>query len=657
MRKLMGKSVKQLFEAIAEIKNKKNIEKQLKKIEELAQKVLKKHKTLDLFQQHSYSIQTLLKAAIEADSIPVFELLVRLGADPCWKPLPDMRSAIEILADHYFSLSLFPERKALFEWVLTDKASPVFTWAKLKSNQKLYEAFKKADLKKQYIDELPIHAAIQAGREDLVQEVVSAAGSMQRAGDISRLSVLSTAIDAVAKGGKNSLEILKYLLTHGANPQTSDVLGVPALIHVLIAKIFSGNIEECLVFDIVKLLLQHGASLDVTSANGHTPLMLAMNVGFPKLFDFFLDKADASTLNHQAQIKPYYLLFQLLDRNENRLRTLDVLNLLPKLKEKGLEFDKTIIYNSPADPFEDALYSQGREFSARNMSVLHFYVDNMTRAMDDPFEAMDHHLEIIQALIAHGANPNAKATFTPTKQNTSYLYGTETVQSSIELTASEYARNIVQPMLHRYCLSSAAYWIKTYKEENDFLRQITYETRETQTILHKKFHQFRNLERVLSGEKPLPYSGLPDVRKLNQLALKKSKEESKPNQSKSAIVATELDPIQSKAELLDARSQKNQGNWRALKKDLVDYVKEAESLTEFLARVDQFKAPLQLHFDITTGSKGETIYGSKLYRFFHYFDAHQFPNSWETLRKFGQDTYGIDINTPYDAVSTDIKMN
>ncbi|KTC82655.1 Ankyrin repeats (3 copies) [Legionella cherrii] len=645
----MGKSIKQLFAAIAEIKNKKEIETQLKKIEELAQKVLKKHHTLNVFQEDSDYVHTPLEAAIAAGSIPVFQLLVGLGADPYWKPKPDRPSAIDFFINHYFSRDHYHERGELFEWVLRDKESPLFTWAKLKTNQKLDEAFKKANLKKAWLNELPIHVAIQAGRIDLVQQVVGAAGGLQRAGDISRMSVLSTAINAMLDGQKNTLEILKYLLEHGSSPQTPDVEDAPQLIHLL-TRMTRSNIEEFIALAAVNLLLHHGASLDVTDARGYTPLMLAMKVGLPKLFALLVDQADAGTLHHQAQMKPYYLLFQLLDREENRLSRLDVLGLLPKLKEKGLEFDQTIDYHSPADPFEDALYNQGREVSAQNMSLLHFYVDNMTRTEEDPFQAMDHHLEVIQALIAHGANPHAKATFTLTERKNPY-YGTDTAPSRIELTASEYARNIVDRMLRRYALSHGAYWIKTFEEENHFLSVISHETKENQISLHKKFHQLRNLERVLSGNKPLPYSGLPDVNKLDKLAL------NKPNQSKSATVETELDPIQSKAQLLEARRQKNQGNWQVLKKALVDYAKEAESLADFLARVDQFKAPLQLHFNISTDAKGATIYGSTLYRFFHYFDAHKFPNSWETLRKFGQDTYGIDINTPYDEVSTDLTMN
>lgn len=374
----MSKSIKQLFAAIAELKNEKQKETQLKKIEELAQKVLKKHNTLNVFQEDSDYVHTPLEAAIAAGSIRVFQLLVRLGADPFWKPKPDRPSAIDFFINHYFSRDHYHERGELFEWVLTDKGSPLFTWAKLKTNQKLDEAFKKANLKKPYLNELPIHVAIQAGSMDLVQQVVDAAGGLQRAGDISRMSVLSTALDAVLEGQKNSLEILKYLLEQGSSPQTSDVEDAPQLIHLL-TRMTGSNIEEFIALVAVNLLLHHGASLDVTDARGCTPLMLAMEVGMPKLFVLLLDKADARTLNEQAQILLNYLLFQLLDKEESRLSTSDVLIALRQLKEKGLKFDQTIDYHSPADPFENATHSPWREIAVQNMSLLHFYVENMTR--------------------------------------------------------------------------------------------------------------------------------------------------------------------------------------------------------------------------------------------------------------------------------------
>lgn len=646
----MGKSnhIKQLFEAINPTKNKKEI---LKDIETLANKVLKEHHTLDLFYKYSYFAHTPLEAAINTSSVSAFQLLIRLGADPFFRPKPDMPSAIEILAKEYFSLFYAKEKIPLFEWVMKDKESPVFTWAKLNSNQKLFNEFKIAGLipKKQYINELPIHVAIEAGRMDLVRDVISAAGSIRRAGDISHMSILQPAILGVLEDRKNALEILKYLLKQGASTQTPDRFGLPAIMQAISAGVlYISNVKGEAVFDLVKLLLEHDAPLDITNPNnGHIPLMSAMMMGYKNLFYFLLGKADVKALNHQAIHKPNYLIFQLFDRHSNELGQLDILKLLSELKEKGLEFNKTIDYNSPADPFGDNSFSDGREVTARNMSLLHFYIDNMTHIMDDPFRKMDKDIEIIQTLIANGANPHAKATFTLTKNDR-----TQKVQTSIELKASEYVRKVADKIIDRYGFSTNAFLIKTYQDENEFLKNISYKTKEEQTSLHKKCHQFRNLERVLSGEKALPYSGLPDIGKTAKFALTKQKPSVEPNsvaKPKSVIETNDFEPNRFETELLNARVQQKQGNWQALKKSIVDYVKESESLQDFLARVEELKKPLQLHFNITTNSKGEVIgYGSKMYRFFHYFDSNKFPNSWETLRKFGQDTYGIDINTQYD---------
>ena len=648
-------SRKELMQAIVGIKHKKDkdIARQLKEIASRAGKVLKKYKTLDLFYEHSYSVHTPLEATIDAASLPAFQSLIRLGADPFFKPKPDMPSAADLLAKNYFERFSSKETAPLFEWLTTDKESPLFTWNKLTSHEPLFEKFKQANLipQKQYVNELPIHVAIAAGRMDLVQEVLYAAGNVQKAGDIRHLSILRPAIHAVLKGQKNSLEILEYLLRLGASPKTLDSNSAPAIIQAITAGIFIENVKEEAILAVLDLLFQHGASHYATNTNGYTPLMLAMMNGYPKLFANFLDKADAKTLNHQAQIKPNYLLFQLFDRSENRLWQLDILKLLPKLKEKGLEFNKTINGHPLVAPFKESSYSIG-EVYAQNMSVLHFYVENMAQAIDDPVLSMNKHLAIIQALVANGADPKVKATFTQTKEEReASSYRTKQVCSSIELTAAEYARKIVDKIFNHHSLGYDTYLLKMYKEENDFLKNITYRNKEEQIRLHKAFHQFRNLELVLSGEKPIPYSGLPDIGKIGRVALKK---ESPPvvvpesGEAKSAMETNHFDPIQFEADLTKARTEQQQDNWQALKKSLVTYTKEAGSLKDFLARVEQFKTPLQLHFDITTNDKGEIIRGSMIYRFFHIFDPHKFPTSWETLRKFGQDPYGVDINTPYD---------
>ncbi|MCE0722540.1 ankyrin repeat domain-containing protein [Legionella resiliens] len=653
----MSKSIKQLFKAInPDIRHRKKIEKQLKDIENKARAVLKEHHTLDLFYEHSYFVHTPLEAAIHTASLKGFQLLIKLGADLFFKPKPDMPSALEILANNYFSPFSTHEKNQLFEWVLKDKESPVFTWAKLKEHANLFEAFKKAGLipEKQYINVLPIHVAIEAGRMDLVQNVISAAGSIQKAGDLSHMSILNPAILAVLKGKEHALAMLTYLLEQGASTQTSDAFNLPAIIQAISAGVlYITHVREESVFRVVKLLLDHGATLDVTNPNnGCTPLMSALKMGYKNLFDFFLGKADPKTLNHQATMSPYYLIFQLFDKYDNKLRGLDFLKLLPELKEKGTEFDKTIARTiTYADPFGDDSYSDGREVSVTGLSLLHFYLENMTHLMDDPFQTMDHHIAIIQALIANGTNPNAKATYTLTKNEPDgSSYRTQKVQTNIQLTAAEYARKIADKIIGRYHYSQDAFLIKTYQDENEFLKHIQYKTKEEQTQLHKKFHQFRNLERVLAGEKALPYSGLPNVEKISQWTLQKQKSIAA---TKSTASPDEFDSQTFESELINARVQHNQGNWQALKKSLVDYVKESTSVQNFIERIEEFKKPLQLHFNLTTNSKGEVIsYGSTMYRFFHFFDPYKFPNSWETLRKFGQDTYGVDINAQYDHSTT-----
>lgn len=258
---------------------------------------------------------------------------------------------------------------------------------------------------------------------DLVRQVISAAGNLQAAGDICRMSVLNPAILAVLKGKKDSLEMLTFLLRQGASTQTPDTYNLPAIMQVLCAGVLylskseGRKVKEGTVFNLVQLLLKHGATLNVINPNsGEIPLMAAMDKGYKTLFDFFLEHADADTFNQRAYFKPNYLVFQLLDRHRNRLSPLDTPALLPQLKRKGVEFDKVIDYKYAVSPFGATSHSEKGEVFAQNISLLHFYIENLTRSLDDLFYSMDTHLEIIQALITNGTNPNSKAMFVLTKE-------------------------------------------------------------------------------------------------------------------------------------------------------------------------------------------------------------------------------------------------
>ncbi len=638
--------VEELLEAInSNFRGATDQSKQLKTIENLARKVIKKHGSLNFYYDHAYYRTTPLEAGIRAASLDVLQLLIKLGADLFFKPQPDMPSAIELLANNYFSLSARKENMSLFEWVTRDAESPLFTWEKLKSHKALFQAFIGFGLmpEKQYVNHLPIHAAIQANRLALVRGVLAAAGSMQKAGDIKWLSVLQPAIVAVLEGKPAAMELLKYLLSQGASLLNGDSFNLPPLVQAISAAIlYVSNVKEDDVLELVKLLLEQGATLDVTNPNsGYTPLMSAMTVGNKKLFYYLLEKADAKALNHQAQIRPYYLIFQLFSDMDNRIGQADALELLAKLKAKGLEFDKTIHGTSFVDPFSDDSYAGITRVSGRNMSLLHFYVEKMALSVGDAFFDLEKHLVLIQSLITHGADPQVKATFTSdSSERDRFSSAPPAARKSIELTAAEYARTILYKIVDRYDPGAVAYLIKTYKDEHEFLKNITHKSKEEQIRAHKKFHQFRNLERCLSGESVLPYCGLPDIRKITKSASKELKAE-KP--------AADFNSQTFEAKLLNARAQQNQVLWDSLQKEMIGYVEAADSVREFLARAEQFKKPLQLHFNSTTNSKGEVVYsGSAMYRFFHLLDAHKFPGSWEAVRKFGQETYGIDINTQYE---------
>jgi ankyrin repeat protein len=332
------KCIAQLINEILDPSDRTSLDKHLKTIESLAKKVLKEHTTLNVF-SNSLGVQlSPLAAAVNRASFEVFQLLIKLGADPFYTPKPEVPSAMEILATEYFSQSPNVRKTDLFEWVMKNEESPVFTWAKLNSNKILFDAFNDAGLipKANYINKLPIHVAIEAGRMDLVREVINAAGSIQKAGDICRMSILQPAIIAVLKDQKNALELLTYLITMGASTQTPDINNVPAIMQTITAHIYNSGIKEESVFDLVTFLVGIGVPLDVTNPyNGYTPILAAAASGYKKLFNFLLEKADAKTLNHRATMTPNYLLFQLFDKYNNKFSHLEILESIAQTQRKG----------------------------------------------------------------------------------------------------------------------------------------------------------------------------------------------------------------------------------------------------------------------------------------------------------------------------------
>ena len=704
----MGKSTIQLLKKA--LKRSSTLD--LQEIETLANKVLKEYKTLDVY----YKGKTLLEMAYFSDSQDAVKLFIKLGADPFFIN-PDKPSVIERLAADYFNLMESKDKTKVFPWLLESEDSPIFTWAKLKTNPTLYEEFKKAQLipPKRFINELPLHVAVKAGRIDLVKIIINTAGTIQKAGDISKLSILNPAIMATLNSKKGALELLQYLLVKGAGLDTQNLYGLSAITQAITAETFTlDQVKEEAVLAVVKLLINHGANWNGVNPNNHyTPLMSAMSMGYNKLFDFLLELADTNNINHRARFKPYYLLFQILDKEDNRLGGLDIPKLLSMLKENGLQFGITINVDRPmVHPFQEDLYfwhSSNTNVYGRNLSPLHYYASTIALDHHDLFSEIDNHLKIIATLIRLAVDPDLKAIYTETKTEDNWLTRQQTkVEIQKKLTAAEYWREIAAHAL-RHHHSNAAYYIKRSASEMQFLESIDHLSSTDKVNFHKKFHQFRNIERALAGKPPLTYSGLPSLTKMNQFnkKLKLASEvnhetKAQPNpainstpilqtvgapytapapqqEQKTKLPATDsgataampqvitpqpvstalpkpdtalqatkqVDLIKLEDTLLKARAQHNRDQWRSLKNTLVDYVKDAESLTDFLERLEQFKKPLQLHFDTAVNPKGEVTNGSILYRFFHYFEPHKFPNSWETLKAFAKDNYGVDINLQY----------
>lgn len=619
----MSNTVKNLIAAIHKYSsNNTNAATQLKNIEQLAKEVLHEHQTLDVAYTYSYGTNTSpLSASIYANALEVFQLLIKLGASPFFKFDRTSPSVIEKTAQDNL---MFVDRSiyhAPYQWLMNSKDSPILNWASLQNHGALYDQFKAANLLRANADfsNLPMHVAIRNGRMDLVQEVILAAGDVECAGDIAKQSLLHLAIYGVLSETPQAMDILKYLLKHGASIATFSVFDSPAIFSVLeiliVAKVGISETQQQLAIQVIELLLAHGATLDIaTCYRNQTPIMMSLIIGSRKLYDFILEKTNSNTLNCTGTNEGS-LLFKFLSR-DNQLGQVTSRDL-DRLKERGVDFSKNTDLTSVSSPF-----GKKRDLAchATNMTVLHRYVDRIAKTIGLPLlHSLPEHLKIIKTLIAHGAIPTAKATFT--KHDSEYL--------SVELTAAQYFRELTATLMDDDIHDS---YIKNYQDEAQLLNAIDYKSPKEQKTIHQKFHEFRNIERALAGKSILPYSGLP------------KKSNSAPPPAKKNVVLADLDPHNFETQLNHAKDQKNKTDWQAIKKFLVMHVQKSDSLEDFLERVERFKKPLQLHYD---SNERTGVNGSLIYRLFHYFDEYRFTSSWEQLQTFAQNKFGVNINTQY----------
>lgn len=339
-----------------------------------------------------------------------------------------------------------------------------------------------------------------------------------------------------------------------------------------------------------------------------------------KIIPLLLEQSTAENLNYQAIGFPHYSIFQFIKELSDNA----TLNFLPLLQKKKVDFNKTI---SCSMLHADFLRPSGAsvtdyQLSASNMSLLHFYIENMTQ-----YPGSKINLQLIEQLVLLGVDPQVKAVFTLTKK----LPQGPQIIKRVELTASEYATEVLDSLLPRQCSTAIISAIKKHKTDADFLRALPDEDEESLPRIQNLFHLFTNLQRVLCGEKALAYEGLPRVEHRPIL----------PQQISEPI----LDLAQITANLTAARAENNQVNWQAQQELLINYVKSAPCADSFLQRINEVKHLLQLHFHVSIDKTTNKVrYGSTMYRIFHSFDPYQLPSSWEVLRNLGQEKYDIDIN-------------
>jgi ankyrin repeat protein len=102
-----------------------------------------------------------------------------------------------------------------------------------------------------------------------------------------------TPLAIAAKNGR--LEVVKYLLDHGANidQRDNDRLKTP-----LLAAAFSGY------FEVVKCLVEHGANVNIQAINGWTPLHDAVYIGNVRISEYLVDHGTNLSLRNERHETP-----------------------------------------------------------------------------------------------------------------------------------------------------------------------------------------------------------------------------------------------------------------------------------------------------------------------------------------------------------------
>lgn len=155
------------------------------------------------------------------------------------------------------------------------------------------------DIKDTHENYTALHYAAASGRVESVRFLLGS-GANVSAKALSYVTPLHVAVE------ENKIEVIELLLSNGAELECKNAYGATALLAAIARGPDTGTTEAKIIlaeifvrnYELVNLLLNRGANIDATDANGNTLLHLAAAEGDIKIINLLLDKgANANILN------------------------------------------------------------------------------------------------------------------------------------------------------------------------------------------------------------------------------------------------------------------------------------------------------------------------------------------------------------------------
>lgn len=142
-------------------------------------------------------------------------------------------------------------------------------------------------LLEEYAEGVPLYFATVNNDLDEMKTLIDAGKDVNEKG-------LAGHTPLIVVARKNYIEAAKLLLENGANPNVKDDLGWAPLHHAVLRKVANDNI--------IRILIEYGAQVNVVDLHKRTPLHRAAEFGHIKTVKLLLDlKADPKALDENAR--------------------------------------------------------------------------------------------------------------------------------------------------------------------------------------------------------------------------------------------------------------------------------------------------------------------------------------------------------------------